>query len=391
MNKIVTGIDVGTNQVRVVIAEHMSDPRQLPRVLGTGYAESRGVKNGYVVSVEEASRSIAVAVAQASKAANVKVKKAYLGVGGIGVDEAFARGETVVERGDSVVSDRDIPRAIAASEKALPPAATQNRKIIHTVPLRYTVDGVRVMGKNPVGMKGARVAVETFFITCLERHITDLASAVEEAGIEVEDVVAAPVAASFVALSKMQKRVGCVLADIGAESLSIILFEDTLPISIKTFPLGAADIAHDIALNLRIPPEDAEQLMRGAVLGTTYPKKKIDDSITRRLTEFFKLIDQHLKKIGKNDLLPSGIILSGGGAAIGAAADIAKTVLRLPSRVATIGDGTTKSHITDNAWAVAYGLTVWGATAGGDIEHHDSDQLHDVAAQVWRWFKKFLP
>jgi len=127
MSKIVTGIDVGTYHVKVVIAESADDPRQPPRILGTGYAESRGMKNGYILSQAETTRSIAAAVAQASKAAHVKVKRAYVSISGIGVDEAFSRGEAVVERGDSEITERDIPRAIAASEKSLAPAAVVNR------------------------------------------------------------------------------------------------------------------------------------------------------------------------------------------------------------------------------------------------------------------------
>lgn len=392
MSKIVTGIDVGTYHVKVVIAESADDPRQPPRILGTGYAESRGMKNGYILSQAETARSIAAAVAQASKAAHVKVKRAYISIGGIGVDETFSRGEAVVERGDSEITDRDIPRAIAASEKALAPAAIVNRKIIHTIPLRFSVDGVKVMGRSPVGMKGMRIAVESLFITCLDRHVSDLVAAVEDAGVEVEDVVAAPLAASFVALTKMQKRVGCVLANIGAETLSIIIFEDNTPISIKVFPVGAANVTNDLALGLRIPPEDAEQLKQGAVLGSPFPKKKVDDIIAKKVGEMLKLIEAHLKKIGKDELLPAGIILTGGGSLIHSVADLAKSALRLPARTASLTEGTTtKMQLKDGTWAVAYGLTIWGLTSGGDIEVRDDSTLGDTLRALWRWFKKFLP
>src|SRR5438105_11063224 len=98
MSNIVTGIDIGTYHVKVVITEAADDPRQPPRILGTGYAESRGLKHGYIISIGDVSRSVAAAVSQASKAARVKVRKAYLGVGGVGLEEAFSRGEAVVER-----------------------------------------------------------------------------------------------------------------------------------------------------------------------------------------------------------------------------------------------------------------------------------------------------
>ncbi len=388
----VTGIDVGSYHVKVVISERSNDPRVPPRILGTGYAESRGLRQGYIVSIPEVSRSIAAAVSQASKAARVRVKRVYLGVGGIGLEEMTCRGETVVERGDSVVTARDIPRVSKASEEALPAAARQNRKIIHSIPLRYSVDGVKVLGKNPVGMKGARIGVETLFITCLERHVVDLKAAVEDAGLEVEDVCAAPLAASFVALSKMQKRVGCVLANIGSETLSIIVFEDSVPISIKVFPVGASDITNDLALGLRISPEEAEQLKQGAVLGAPYPKRKIDDIIARRISDIFKLVESHLKKIGKDELLPAGVILTGGGSAIQTVADLAKAVLRLPSRNAPFGEGTQKMQLRDSSWAVAYGLTLWGFSEGGDLEPAEStSSFGDFFKNLWRWFKKFLP
>lgn len=392
MQKIVTGIDVGTHQVKVVIAAQPESPRDAPTILGTGYAESRGVRQGYVVSVPDVARSIAAAVAQASKAAQVKVKRAYVGVSGVGLDEAFSRGEVVVERGDSEVTSRDIPRALSTAEGALSPSATLNRKVIHTIPLRYTVDGMRVMGKSPIGMKGARIAVETLFITCLERHVHDLVAAVEEAGIEVEDIAAAPLAASFVALNKMQKRVGCVLANIGSETLSIVVFEDSIPVSIRVFPVGGNDITNDLALGLRISPEEAEQLKHGAVLGSTFPKRKIDDLIGRRVSDMFKLIEAHLKKIGKNELLPAGIILTGGSSSLHTIADLAKAVLKLPSRHAALAEGSNaKVELKDATWAVAYGLTIWGFTQGNDMENAPQSGFSDVMRLAARWLKKFLP
>ncbi len=380
----------------MVIAEFGDNPRELPRILGTGYAESRGLKQGYIVSVPDTARSIAAALSQASKAARVKVKKAYLGVGGIGLDEVIGRGEVVVERGDSEVTERDLPRVLKASELALPPVALLNRKIIHQIPLRYYVDGVRVLAHSPIGMKGQRIAVETLFITCLERHVSDLAAAVEEAGVEVEDVVASPIAASFVALSKMQKRVGCVLANIGSETVSVAVFEDTVPISIKVFPTGSSDITNDIALGLRIAPEEAEQLKVGAVLGSPYPKRKVEDLVTRKMSDMFKLVESHLKKIGKAELLPAGVILTGGGSGVINIADIAKNVLKLPARMAQLTEGNMQTHLRDSSWAVAYGLTIWGLTAGGEMEPQHggsglSESITEPLRNLWKAFKKYLP
>lgn len=391
MEKFVTGIDVGTYQVKVVIAERPEHGRDLPHIIGTGYAESRGMKQGYLVSSGEAARSIAAAVAQASKAARVRVKSAYLGIGGIGLEEAFARGETVVERGDSEITARDLARAEAAAQASLPPVAIQNRKIIHAIPLRYTVDGARVLGRSPVGMQGMRLAVEMLYITCLKQHIDDLVAAVEEAGIEVEDIIASPLAASFVALTKTQKRLGCVLANIGAETLSVIVFEDSTPISVKIFPAGAADITNDLALALRLAPEEAEQLKYGAVLSDAGPRKKTEDIIARRVNDLFKLVDAHLKKIGKDELLPAGIILTGGGSAVHTAVDLARAVLRLPARQASLDQNNQQLQLKDSSWAVAYGLTIWGFNQGREYDLHADHSLSGSFHDLWKRFKKFLP
>lgn len=391
MSNIVTGIDVGSYQVKVVIARQGDDPRALPTILGTGYAESRGLKSGYITSVPEVARSIAAALTQAAKAARVRPKRALIGIGGVGIDEAHGRGEVVVERGDSIITERDISRALKNSEAALAPTVILNRKVLHAIPLRYYVDGTRVLGHSPSGMKGARLAVETLFITCLERHVDDLAAAANEAGIEVDDVVASPIAASFVALNKMQKRVGCVLANIGAETLSIAVFEDSTPISIKIFPTGAADITNDLALGLRISPEEAEQLKLGAILGATFPKRSIDTIVNRRVQDMFKLIEAHLKKIGKAELLPAGIILTGGGSGLSTISDIAKAVLKLPSRTFSLGDNNLKMQLRDSSWAVAYGLTIWGLSGNSEFEPHEGNGFSDLFKNFWRWFKKFLP
>jgi cell division protein FtsA len=207
---VTTGIDIGTHHVKVVISERQG-PKDHPRILGTGFAESRGMRHGYIISPGDVTRSVAAAVAQAERAARTKVKAAYVGIGGVSLDEIFARGEAMVTRGDSEVSERDVAQAIAGSEASIAPSQILNRKIIHTIPLRFSIDGTPVLGSRPQGLKGMKVGVETLFITCLSQHFKDLVEAVEDAGIEVEDVVAAPLAASFVTITKPQKMAGCVL------------------------------------------------------------------------------------------------------------------------------------------------------------------------------------
>ena len=294
---IACGIDIGTYQVKVVISE--TDPESdyaLPRIIGTGFAESKGLRHGYIVNSRDVTKSVISAVAQAEIASGTKIKKAFISIGGISLQSATSFGSVAISRGDAEVSQMDIDKAIAVAERNIPQSQTINRRIIHTVPLSYKIDGKAVFGR-PQGMKGNKLEARVLFITCLSQHLEDLIDSISDAGIEVLDIVASPIAASLVTLSKNQKVAGCLLANIGAETVSIVVFENNLPISLEVFPIGSTDITNDIALGLKVPIEEAETLKRGGALSTAQiSKKKLDEIISARLSDIFDLIEAHLKK-----------------------------------------------------------------------------------------------
>ena len=383
--RIAVGIDIGTHQVKVVIASRDRE-EPAPRILGVGMAESKGLRHGYIINSTDVSRSIRKAVLQAEKTAGMKVKSAYLGIGGVGLDEVTAHGEMTISRADSEVSDFDISKVQGEAEKKI---ASQilNRRVLHAIPLHYAIDGSEVLG-HPQGMKGAKLEVDMLFVTCLERHLEDIISAVEALGIEVEDVMASPIAGSLVTLTKAQKIAGVVLANIGAETVSIIIFENNVPISLKVFPTGASDITNDIALGLKVSIEEAEQIKRGALTGTEFPKKKLDAIIISRLSDLFELIQTHLKKIGKKELLPAGVVITGGGSGLATIEDIARASLALPSKIGALSlpQG---SMIKDSTWAVSYGLCIWGLSAEQDS--FGIALAKQTGGSVWGWLKQFLP
>ncbi len=231
------------------------------------------------------------------------------------------------------------------------------------------------------------------YITSLEHHLNDIIQAVEEAGVSVEDVMAAPIAASLITLSKSQKIAGCVLANIGAETVSIAVFENNAPASLEVFPIGSTDITNDIALGLKVPLEEAEQIKIGAITGSAFPRKKLEEIIAARLSDIFELIEAHLKKIGRNGLLPAGIVITGGGSGLSNIEDMAKAALNLPSRLGSVSFGREdKASFRDSTWAVAYGLCVLGT-------HTDEDAPIDTSSlffvKMWKaivnWVKQFLP
>jgi len=388
--KIITGIDVGTYHIKVAVArlpKANPDGKVLrPEIIGTGLAESRGLKNGYIIHEAEVSRSIKSAIAQAEKSAGLTIKRAHVGIGSVGLEEMYAHGEIIPARADSEIVNADLEKVMQDSEERIVDQLP-NRQILHSIPLRYSIDGKEVLGR-PQGHRGTKLEIDSLFITTYEQHVNDLISAVEGLGIHVEDVIASPLAASFVMLNKAQKRAGCLLANIGAETTSIVVFEDMTPISLRIFPVGSNDITNDIALGLRVPLEEAEKIKRGGMSSATFSKKRLDEIIANRLETIFELIDNHLKQIKRDGLLPAGVVLTGGGASSTAAVEVAKKSLELPARIATFDIGRS-TKLKDSSWAVAYGLCMWGAS--------DNDESSAIGVvkrgrrTVLSWFNQFLP
>ncbi|MDO8522141.1 MAG: cell division FtsA domain-containing protein [bacterium] len=372
MRRYYTGIDVGTYHVKVVIATPAENPDLPMQIIGTGVATSRGMRHGFVIDQNEATRSVKEALMRASSAAKVPIKSARVALGGLGLDEIRSTGEVTLTPSGGIVTAREIERAGRESEKKASAKLT-NRTIVHTIPIEFRVDGTKVLGQ-PNGLQGTKLAVDTLLITMLSQHHDDLIEAVEAAGVEVEGVMASPLAASLVTLSKAQKTAGVVLANIGAETLSVIIFDNDVPISVKVFPNGSTDITNTIALSLQIPPSEAEQMKRGAVTGSDIPPRKMNMIIAGRLKDMFVIVNAHLKSIGRQRLLPAGIIITGGGSGLASAADIARTVLRLPSQIGLIGN-LTRTGSADATWSVAYGLCRWAYAEDMTAEEHSIGEI----------------
>ncbi|HEX5774343.1 MAG TPA: cell division protein FtsA [Candidatus Paceibacterota bacterium] len=385
--RIATGIDIGTHHTKVVVVEQVAGQSgPILRIIGTGLSETRGLRHGYVVDPEDAAESVRQAKAQAEHVAQVPIKRGFLAIGGISLDEVRGSGETVISRADQEITDLDLEKTREAASEAARPNFL-NRTVLHEIPLEYRVDGAKTMGE-PLGLKGTRLEADYLFITCLSQHAEALEAVAEAADIEVIDRMASPLAGSYVTLTKDQKMKGCVLANIGAETVSIVVYDEGLPVSVKVFPIGSTHITDDLALGFKVSLEDAERLKLGRLSGNMYPRRKVDEIITARFRMMFDLIEKHLKQLGRSRTLPAGIIISGGGAGQGLITDIAKGTLNLPSRVADMRL-TTDVKVRDATWAVSYGLALWGLT--GDTETVRKRKMSDVVAGLQAFLRQFLP
>jgi cell division protein FtsA len=376
MQKFYAGIDIGTHYIKVVVAAPPASSDSPMQILATATSASKGMRHGYIVDTKEVTRAIHDAVQRAAQAARVPIKGARIAMGGISLEEVRSQADITLTASGGMVTDHEIERVLAESEKR---ASTRlnNRTVVHVIPLEYRLDGVPVQGR-PIGLQGTKLSADTLLVTMLAQHHDDLIDAVEAAGVEVEGVMASPLAASLVTLSKAQKTAGVVLANIGAETLAIVVFDNDIPISLKVFPIGSSEITHSIALTFQVPLAEAEQLKRGAVTGSTISSAKMSTVVSARLKDMFALVNAHLKVIKRDRLLPAGIVITGGGAGLGATADIAKAALKLPSQIG-LPMMSARVSTLDATWAVALGLCRWGYAEDRIGKHHP---LGDIVSRM---------
>jgi cell division protein FtsA len=388
-NNYTCGIDIGTHTTRVVVLGYNNNNKNIS-VLATGQAETDGMRRGYIRNTDQVANSIKKAIAQAEKILNFKIRKAFVSIGGISLTSTISIGSVIISRADQEITALDISKALSSSEEELD---LLNKKIIHIIPIGYKLDGKDLYVK-PEGMHGVKLEIKTLFITCLKQNIDDLTTAFALAKIDILDIIASPVADSLIILSNKQKAAGCALVNIGGETVSLAVFENNLLISLQIFPIGSTDITKDIALGLKISLEESESIKLGSVIGGNYSQKKIDEIIEARLNDIFELIENHLKKLRRNELLPAGIIFTGGGSYINKIEDLARNQLRLPSRIGPIDSSiNNKFKIKDASWYTVFGLALSSCEDYSDesIKNLIGDNLKQVKSFLKSIFSQLLP
>src|SRR3989338_3503168 len=410
---IISGIDIGNSQVKVVIAKINGDSLR-PEIIGSGSSLSNGLRKGMVVDMEETIQSVHSAVQRAEAIAGVKIKSVYLAVNGLHINTQTSRGVIAVSRADNEISQSDIDRVVkAASVVSLPP----NREIIHVIPRNYIVDGTEYV-KNPFGMKGVRLEAEVFIIDGLSPYLRNVAKCVNENNIEVSGLVFAPLASSLAVLDKNQKEYGVLNLDFGGGISTLTVFEEADLLHSVILPVGSKHITSDLAVALRTSMDVAERVKvehgmtsegedlrkRGNIdlselmseKDFILPRKQLITIVDARAQELLEMVTNELKKISKG-MLPAGVVLSGGGANLPGLAAMVKDKLRLPVRIAKpLNLAGVVDNLDGPSFAVAAGLIIWGideefngnkGSKGGNGKFADGASFKKVLS----WLKNFSP
>lgn len=360
-HKISVGIDIGTTTTKVVVVESAKEnQKSKPKVIGIGYSESEGLRHGYIVNPDDAAKSLRKAISDAQKTSGYKIEKAYFSIGSAGLQGITHTTAVSLGNKEIIITTSDLEQALEECQNDIPAELVKNREIIHTIPLSYKIDGNEVYGK-PQGMVGTNIEIKAFFVTVISQHLNSLLDTAKIAGIEIEDITASPIASSISLLSKSQQVAGCALLSVGSETATLGVFENGVPISIEVLPIGSKDITNDVALGFKVSLEEAERIKISRPDSLPYPKRKIEEVVKARLEDMCDFAQNTLKKLGKNGLLPAGILVTGGGALSYYIEDLIKNILKLPAKKIGIKfTEETSVPVHDATWSVAYGLATIG-------------------------------
>ncbi|MDO8515204.1 MAG: cell division protein FtsA [bacterium] len=384
-DKVISAIDVGSNKVTTVVASVDADGKA--SVIGVSTVPSAGLRKGQVVDIEAAVAAISSGVDAAERMAGLSIGSAFVSVGGAHIQSQNSKGVVAVAEPEGEITKVDIKRVTDAARAISIPSS---REILHVIPRGYIVDGQEGI-KDPVGMTGVRLEVETQIVTGATTTVRNLAKCISQIGIDIDGLVYSGLASSYSTLSETEKELGVILVDIGAGTTDVAIYVDGALSYSSVIPIGAKNVTNDLAIGLRVSLESAEKIK--LALGTkpkfAVEKSKEDDEldvtglglaeelkkvskktliegiIKPRLSEVFTYVGMELQKSELTGLTPSGLVITGGGAETIGILDIARSRLVMPVRIGTpTGLTGLVDEISNPKFATAYGLILYGLENG---------------------------
>ena len=390
-SRYAVGIDVGTKNVRCVIG-YIDADGDAPKIVGVGTAPNSGMRKGTVTNLAGPAEAIDTALGSAERMSGHQVKTAVLSVNGSHLTSTKADGMITVGTTDNEVTPEDIVRL---EDMATTGKVAQNREILEIVAHSYRLDGQDNI-KDPIGMTGTRLEIKANVVSGLLPHITNLQKLAEMAKVEVSSVVPAVLASAQAVLTENQRENGVAVLDIGAATTGVAVFEEGDLQYLSVIPLGGQNVTNDLAIGLRTDPEIAESVklaharFGGKKLGkveTKHEKKtysfeqsEIDEIVGARYEEIFEAVAKELKKAGRAGKLPSGAVLTGGGANTKGLVDFTKEQLGVAARLGKPSEyGGASNEIKGPEFSAAAGLM--RIDAANDAPYAKSPQNAKKAAE----------
>lgn len=398
--RFITGLDIGTSSIKTLTVKREPKEEGLGLVLKTSEI-SAGVRKGTVVNAEKVSSICKDIFSKTSEDLGQDINSIYINLSGSHLFSTPSRGLVSVSRADQKISEEDIQRVLQAARTI---NLSSNKEIFEVFAKEYIIDGVKGI-KEPLGLQGVRLEVEVLALGGFSPYLQNVKQAVLNSELEILDMIPSPIAAARAVLTEKQKELGVALLDIGAGITSLAVFEEGSLIHLAILPMGSANITNDIAIGLKTDIDIAERvkieygscflkgrdIKRKINIGEDDPlifsQKFLVKIISDRISEIFEQVNEELKNISKEKLLPAGIVLTGGGAKMHKIVELAKNKIHLPVRLGK-PEGVLGIN-GDLTMATACGLVLMGADLEGI--KGGPDVLEKVISKIKRIFKNFIP
>ncbi|MGL5631413.1 MAG: cell division protein FtsA [Azovibrio sp.] len=400
---LVIGLDIGTSKIIALVGEITSEGRL--NVIGMGSQDSRGLRKGVVVNIEETVHTISRVVQEVELMADCKVRDVYTGIAGSHIKSFNSDGMVAIK--DKEVTPADVDRVIETARARPIPA---DQEILHILTQEFVIDGQDGI-REPIGMSGMRLEVKVHIVTGAVSAAQNIVKCVRRCGLEVNDIVLQPLASSYAVLSEDEKDLGVCLIDIGGGTTDIAVWTQGAIRHTSVIPIAGDQITNDIAMALRTPTRDAEDIKckYGCALSQLAdpedvlevagvddrPSRKLSrralaDVIQPRVEELYELIQHELRRAGFEDVLSSGIVITGGASVMPGMVELGEEIFHMPVRQGMPKYQGSLADVVQNAqFSTGYGLLLEALAQrrrGQKVEEKRS--LKDVFSSMKSWFEK---
>ncbi|HNZ86504.1 MAG TPA: cell division protein FtsA [bacterium] len=408
---IITGLDVGSRSIKIVVAQYDMDGREL-RIIGAADHPTKGIVNGNIISIEDVVNSISTTLEKVERVIGMPIEGAVIGISGPHIKSISSQGVVAVSKADGEIREEDVGRVIEAAQAV---AVPHNYEILHVIPKTYKVDNQEDI-KDPVGMTGIRLEVEAQIVMALSNQKKTIEKCMNRVGVDIDDEVFSILADSEAVLSREQKELGVALINIGASNTGLAVYEAGELLHTAVLPVGSGHITNDLAIGLRTSIRVAEMIkMQEATCiledikkrdeidlslfdetleggrKNMIPKTEIANITKARVEEIFDLVAKELKNIERFGMLPAGVVLTGGGAKLQGIVEQAKEQLRLPVFLAKLQKiNSIVDKTEDLSYSTVVGLLLWTHN-NNSIRTPITVSIGGFLGKIKNAFKRIIP
>jgi len=396
--RIISAIDVGTTKIATIVANVKAEDDI--EVLGVGVIPSHGLHKGVVVNMDEAKESIAASVKEVQRISGIRIDSAYVGVTGRHISSLNNRGVVAIPRDDRLVRTQDLKRVLSAARNI---TVAEGKKVLHAIPRYYALDGQEGV-KQPVGMHGSRLDVETHIITASVTSVQNLAKCIRSIGIDVDDLILEPLASGEAALTPEERESGVIMADVGGGTTDIAVFKNGSIYHTAVLTVAGYQVTSDISIGLGLPFNIAEKMKKrygnvtphlemdetaqvGIENGHSASYKDLCNIIRARVEELLQLILMEMPTSDYQTLAPCGLVLTGGTSNLAGLDELGQSLLRIPvrrGRPLNTGIYGISDILNDPAYATTLGLILW------QVRGKEGSTYREKRAGTWSSFMSLV-